>query len=263
MSKKRPLGQNFLIDEDIAREIVELAGIRPGGTVLEIGPGKGILTNYLLGKAGTFSALEIDPRLIAGLEKKSRSNPKLNLILGDALKFDYSSIGSDFQVVSNLPYYAATHIMKRLIHYRSCISDMTLMLQKEVVDRLTASPGTKEYGSLTIFTQFNCQVERLLEIGKASFSPPPKIKSALIKLTPLVKPSVEVDDQNTFFKIVHASFFHQRKMLKNNLKLLEKQLHLDENKIESSGIDLNRRAETLTLQDFATISNLAEPIKEK
>ena len=132
-----------------------------------------------------------------------------------------------------------------------------------MVDRVTASPGTKEYGSLTIFTQFNCEVERLLEIGKGSFSPPPKIKSALIKLTPLAKPTVEVDDQNTFFKIVHASFFHQRKMLKNNLKLLEKQLHLDENKIESSGIDLNRRAETLTLQDFATLSNLAEPIPEK
>ena len=167
MSKKRPLGQNFLIDENIAREIVELAGIRPGGTVLEIGPGKGILTNYLLGKAEKLTTLEIDPRLIAALEKESRSNPKLQLIQGDALKYDYSSIGPDYQVVSNLPYYAATHIMKRLIHYKTHIFDMTLMLQKEVVDRLTAVPGSKEYGSLTVFTQFNCKVERLLEIGWA------------------------------------------------------------------------------------------------
>ena len=258
MSKKRPFGQNFLADENIAREIVQLAGIRPDSAVLEIGPGRGILTNYLLEKAGTLTALEIDPKLIAALEKKSRSNPKLKIIHGDAITYDYSCVGADYQVVSNLPYYAATHIMKRLIHYRSRIHDMTLMLQKEVVDRLTAAPGTKEYGSLTVFTQFNCRVERLMEIGKASFSPQPKIESSLIKLTPLAKPSVEVDDQNTFFKIVHAAFFHQRKMLKNNFKLLEKQFIIDQYKIESAGIGLNRRAETLTLQDFATISNIAQ-----
>jgi len=263
MSKKRPFGQNFLTDENIAEEIVQLAGIRPGGAVLEIGPGKGILTRHLLEKADALTALEIDPRLIPGLGKMARSNPKLKLIQGDALKYDYSSIGPDYQVVSNLPYYAATHIMKRLIHYRSVISDMTLMLQKEVVDRLTALPGSKEYGSLTVYTQFNCRVERLMEIGKTSFSPPPKIKSSLIKLTPLAKPSVEVDDEHTFFKIVHAAFFHQRKMLKNNFKLLEKQFSIDEKKIESSGIDLNRRAETLTLQNFATISNIAQTKIEK
>ena len=259
MKKKRPLGQNFLNDENVAREIIRLANIRPDGQVLEIGPGKGILTDLLIEKAGELTAIEIDPKLVRDLEKRYRSSPKAILVQGDALKFDYSSIGKDFQVVSNLPYYAATHIMKRLIHYGSIIHDMTLMLQKEVASRLTAVPGTRDYGSLTVFTQFNCKVEKLLDVGKSSFSPPPKIDSTVVKLTPLRQPGVEVKDPDTFFRIVHAAFFHKRKMLKNNFKPLGKFLSIDAKQIESSGIDLSRRAETLTLQDFATISNTVQP----
>lgn len=259
MRKKRPLGQNFLNDENIAREIIRLANIRPGGEVLEIGPGKGILTEYILAKVGKLTAIEIDPKLIAGLDKKYGAIPKLKLVHGDALKYDYGSVGPDFQVISNLPYYAAMPIMKRLIHYRSSIFDMTLMVQREVANRLVASPGTKEYGSLTVYTQYNCNVEKLLEVGKSSFTPPPKINSTVVKLTPLRQPRVEVKDPNTFFRIVHAAFFHKRKMLKNNFKTLEKFLAIDAGQIESSGIDLSRRAETLTLQDFATISNSVQP----
>lgn len=259
MKRKRPLGQNFLNDDSVAGEIIRLADIRPGGKVLEIGPGRGILTDLLIAKAGSITAIEIDPKLVAGLEKRYRPYPKVSVVQGDALKFDYSCIGKDFQVVSNLPYYAATHIMKRLIHYRSLIHDMTLMLQKEVANRLTAVPGTREYGSLTVFTQFNCKVEKLLDVGKSSFSPPPKIDSTVVKLTPLPHPNVEVKDQDTFFRIVHAAFFHKRKTLKNNFKPLVKSLSIDTKQIESSGIDLSRRAETLSLQDFATISNTVYP----
>lgn len=253
--KKRPLGQNFLIDLSIAQEIVHLAGISANDAVLEIGPGKGVLTQYLLDITNSLTALEIDAKLCRELENKFCDKPNFHLIEADATKFDYSSVGPRFKVVSNLPYYAATHIVKRLIDYRSRIADMTVMLQKEVVDRFVADPGQKEYGSLTVYIQFHCQVERLLEIPKTAFSPPPKIDSSLVKLTPRPAPAVEVEDQNTFFKVVNAAFFHKRKMLKNNLKVWENQFQQDNNKIRLAGIDLARRGETLSLQEFATLSN--------
>lgn len=253
--KKRPLGQNFLKDPSIAKEIVRLAKISPENPVLEIGPGKGILTQYLLESANPLTALEIDHKLCGELQQKFTDKKNFRLIEADAAKFDYSSIGSRFKVVSNLPYYAATHIVKRLIDYRSRIMDMTVMLQKEVVDRLVAHPGQKEYGSLTVFIQFHCQVERLMEIDKTSFSPPPKIDSSLIRLTPLPAPEVHVEDQKTFFKVVNAAFLHKRKMLKNNLKDWQNQFQLENDQMRLAGIDLSRRGETLSLEDFATLSN--------
>lgn len=253
--KKQRLGQNFLIDTSIAREIVHLAGIAPGGPVVEIGPGKGVLTEFLLDSGGSLTAIEIDPKLAAGLRERFGARENFHLVEADAIKFDYGSLGSNYQVVSNLPYYAATHIMKRLIHYRARIADMTLMLQKEVVDRLAAGPGQKEYGSLSVFTQFYCSVERLLEIPASAFSPRPKIDSSLVKLTPLEKPRVEVTSQKHFFKVVNAAFFHKRKMLKNNLRGWEEAFEKENGTLHLAGIDLSRRGETLSLADFAALSN--------
>ena len=258
MRRKQPLGQNFLKDENIAREIVALAGIEPEGTVVEIGPGPGILTHGLLEACASLLAVEIDPQLCRQLRKRYNNNPKFKLVEADAMNYDYSQAGPRFQAVSNLPYYAAMPILKRLIHYRQNIVNMTLMLQKEVVNRLVAKPGCKEYGSLTVFTQFHCQVERLLEVGKRSFDPPPKVNSAVIHLTPHPEPPVEVNDAKTFFRVVHAAFFHKRKMLRNNLKELDKHFHVDFGKIEQAGIDPSRRGETLSLQEFAALSNLME-----
>ena len=253
--KKRPLGQNFLKDTSIAEEIVRLAQISPKDPVLEIGPGKGILTKYLLEIANPLTALEIDSKLCVELQQKFAGQDNFRLIEGDAAKFDYGQIGPKVKVVSNLPYYAATHIVKRLIGFRANITDMTVMMQKEVVDRLVAEPGQKEYGSLTVYIQFHCQVERLLEIDKTAFSPPPKIDSSLVKLTPLARPRVEVEDQKTFFKVVNAAFLHKRKMLKNNLKDWQNQSQQENNHTHLAGIDLARRGETLSLEDFATLSN--------
>ena len=132
---------------------------------------------------------------------------------------------------------------------------MTVMLQKEVVDRLTAQPGEKEYGSLSVFIQYYCKLERILEVKKECFSPPPKIDSSVIRLTPLPQPKVVVIDENIFFKIVHAAFLHKRKMLKSNLKEWQKQFKTEGGKIKLAEIDLSRRGETLSLQDFASISN--------
>ena len=253
--KKRPLGQNFLKDTSIAEEIVRLAQISPKEPVLEIGPGKGILTRYLLETANPLTALEIDSKLCVELQQKFAGSDNFRLLEADATKFDYGQIGPKFKVVANLPYYAATHIVKRLIDFRTNVTDMTVMMQKEVVDRLVAEPGQKEYGSLTIYIQFHCQVERLLEIDKTAFSPPPKIDSSLVKLTPLARPRVEVEDQKKFFKIVNAAFLHKRKMLKNNLKDWQNKFQQANNQSHLAGIDLSRRGETLSLEDFATLSN--------
>lgn len=253
--KKRPLGQNFLVDQQNAQEIVHHAGIGKASPVLEIGPGKGILTRHLLEIAKPLTVLEIDPKLCHQLKEWFGEKADFHLIEGDAIKFDYGMMSGKFQVVSNLPYYAATHILKRLIDFRSNIIDMTLMLQKEVIDRLVASPGQKEYGSLSIYVQYHCNIERRMEIPKTAFSPQPKIDSSLIKITPLPQPRVQVDNEKIFFKVVHAAFFHKRKILKNNLQVWENHFKRENDSLKLAGIDLSRRGETLSMEDFAALSN--------
>ena len=253
--KKPRLGQNYLIDENIACEIIRHAGISNDQYVLEIGPGKGILTTLLLENAKSLTAIEIDPKLCLALSDRFNVHENFQLIQTDALKYNYSQLKNQCQVVSNLPYYAATHILKRLIHYRERFTQITVMLQKEVVDRLVAVPGTRDYGSLSVFVQFYCEVERILEVSKESFSPKPKIDSSVIKLTPLITPKVQVDNLKTFFTVVNASFLHKRKMLKNNLTDWENLFQSNNGKTELAGINLSRRGETLTVEDFAILSN--------
>ena len=253
--KKPRLGQNYLIDENIAYEIIRHAGLSNDQHVLEIGPGKGILTTLLLENSMSLTAIEIDPKLCLALIDRFNVHENFQLIQTDALKYNYSQLKNQCQVVSNLPYYAATHILKRLIHYRERFTQITVMLQKEVVDRLVAVPGTRDYGSLSVFVQFYCEVERILEVSKESFSPKPKIDSSVIKLTPLITPKVQVDNLKTFFSVVNASFLHKRKMLKNNLTDWENLFQSNNGKTELAGINLSRRGETLTVEDFAILSN--------
>ena len=254
--RKRPLGQNFLVDPEITQKIIDLANIQPEDNIVEIGPGKGVLTQRLISIIRSLTVIELDPKLCREMENRfGKNSPTFRVIEGDAARFDYSSIKSGFKVVSNLPYYAATHIMKKLIHFGSRIQTMTLMMQKEVVDRLTAKPGSKEYSSLSVFVQYHCKVERLLEIPNTAFSPKPKIDSSLFSLEPLPQPKVQVEDSQLFFKIVNAAFFHKRKMLKNNLKPWEKYFTCEQGQTRLAGIDLSRRGETLSMSDFANITN--------
>jgi len=253
--KKPRLGQNYLIDENIAREIIHHANISNNQHVLEIGPGKGILTDILLEKAKSLTAIEIDSKLCLALTDRFKTKKNFQLIQSDALKYNYSALQNQCQVVSNLPYYAATHILKRLIHYRKHFTHITVMLQKEVVDRLVAIPGTREYGSLSVFIQFYCEVERIIEVSKTSFSPKPKINSSVIKITPFNTPRVQVDNLKTFFSVVNSSFLHKRKMLKNNLTGWESLFQKKNGEIELAGINLSRRGETLSIEDFASLSN--------
>jgi len=254
--RKRPLGQNFLIDPEITQKIIELADIKPGDSVVEIGPGKGVLTQRLLSITPSLTVIELDPKLCREIKNRfCKDHPDIKIMEGDAAKFDYSSLRPGFKVVSNLPYYAATPIMKKLIHFGSRIQNMTLMMQKEVVDRLTAQPGNREYSSLSVFVQYHCQVERLLEIPNTAFSPRPQIDSSLFSLKPLARPKVQVEDPQLFFKIVNAAFFHKRKMLKNNLKLWKKHFIDQQGQTRLAGIDLSRRGETLSMSDFANMAN--------
>ena len=253
--KKQTLGQNYLIDEGIALEIIQQAGISSDQHVLEIGPGKGILTSLLLEKAKSLIAVEIDSSLCSTLMDRFGTCENFKLIKADALNYDYGTLQNEYQVISNLPYYAATHILKRLIHYRKYFTYMTVMLQKEVVDRLVAIPGTRSYGSLSVFVQFYGEVERLMEVEKEFCSPKPKINSSVVKLTPLTIPKVQVENLKIFFSIVNASFLHKRKMLKNNLRRWKNLFQKKNGRTELAGIDLNRRGETLSLEDFAILSN--------
>tara|TARA_B100000686_G_scaffold353432_1_gene459025 strand:- start:4019 stop:4798 length:780 start_codon:yes stop_codon:yes gene_type:complete len=255
MKKLKKFGQNFLVDENVADRIIAALLPAKGEDILEIGPGPGILTRRLAASGCRLTAIEIDRVLCQRLEKEFTGEENFRLICGDALKYDYALIGSKFKIVSNLPYYAATHILKRLINYGSRVGEMVVMLQKEVADRLTAEPGQREYSSLTIFVQYHCRVERLIEVGKKCFSPSPKIDSSVVRLTPLKQPAVSVNDPKEFFKIVHAAFLHKRKMLKNNLTSWSDYFSEEHGRITLAGIDMNRRGETLSLKDFAKLAN--------
>ena len=174
MKKRKKLGQNFLLDEDVADCIIDAVSPLREEAVLEIGPGTGILTDRLAASGCNLAALEIDPILCDRLEEKFFGKVNFKMIRGDAIKYDYALLESKTKIVSNLPYYAATHILKRLIQYGPKMGQMVVMLQKEVADRLVAKPGQREYSSLTVFVQYHCQVERLIEVGKECFSPTPK-----------------------------------------------------------------------------------------
>ena len=256
--RKQPFGQNFLVDLDAAKKIVRLARVKKDGVVVEIGPGKGVLTHDLLPRTNRLIALEIDPHLCRDLKKKYGQLPNFELQETDAQKTDYASLAPKFQVVSNLPYCAATPIVKRLIHYRKYFDDMTLMLQREVAARMTARPGTREYGSLSLFVQYHCEAERLLEVGRDCFYPKPKVESTVIRLVPRPLPPVAVGNEKNLFTLIHASFMHKRKTLRNNLKGVQGHFEVDLGVIEDMGIDLNRRAEDLSLAEFAGISNALE-----
>jgi 16S rRNA (adenine1518-N6/adenine1519-N6)-dimethyltransferase len=261
MKKKARWGQNFLNDRAVAQRIIDAVGKAPDGPLLEIGPGKGILTEGLLAQGFRLMALEIDPGLCEELQRRFGGRENFRLIQGDAVRFDYSSLGRRFNVVSNLPYYAATHILKRLIGYRERIGGMTVMLQREVAQRLAAAPGEKAYSSLSVFAQYNCRVESLLDVSREAFTPRPKVASTVVRLTPHARPPAQVDCEKTFFRIVHAAFLHKRKMLRNNLREWHADFVIGHDQASLAGIDLSRRGETLSLPEFAVLANHVETLR--
>jgi len=265
-SFKKSLGQNFLIDQNILGKIVEAAGLDSSRGALEIGPGIGALTEKLAQQAGAVTAVEIDQRLIPILQEVLEPYPHVRIHHGDVLKTDLAALfREDFadvskvSVVANLPYYVTTPILMKLLEERLPLENIVVMIQKEVAERMAASPGTKDYGSLSIAVQYYSVPELVCIVPKTVFIPQPNVESAVIRLAVREQPAVQVDDEKFFFQVVHASFAQRRKTIANNLKtrfFAKEGREQLESLLREAGIEPTRRGETLSLQEFATLSNV-------
>jgi 16S rRNA (adenine1518-N6/adenine1519-N6)-dimethyltransferase len=253
---RKRFGQNFLHDHRIIYEIISSLQASPGEHWVEIGPGQGALTEPLLKEGLRLDVVELDRDLVALLKEKFKRHDNLRIHSADALKFDFASLVDDsrkLRVIGNLPYNISTPLMFHLLDNASCIQDMHFMLQKEVVDRICAAPGSKKYGRLSVMMQYYCATELLFDVPPESFDPAPQVMSAIVRLIPHQQPPVEVHDVAKLSKVVTQAFSQRRKTLRNSLKTL-----IAEEAIEALDIDPTLRAEMISLSDFAKLSNLLQ-----
>lgn len=258
------LGQNFLIDDHIVEDIVQGAGITKDDHVVEIGPGIGTLTRALLEKAKKVTAIELDDKLIPILEEELKAYDNFELIHGDATKVDYAALGSgeDIKMVANLPYYVTTPIITGILNQKIGFESLTVMIQKEVAHRMNATPGTKEYGSLTLLVQYYCDTKIIRNVPPESFIPRPKVESTVIKLIKRDVPRAKVLDEALFFKIIRKVFTMRRKTLANNFKAMGYSKDFVLKAFEQAGIKENARGETLSVEEFAHLSNIVKELNQ-
>jgi len=254
-SRRRALGQHFLRDAGIARAIVELLAPTANDLVIEVGPGTGALTSELARTPARVRALEIDAGLIPGLHQRF---PEVEIVEADARTWDYAALqappGGRVLVAGNLPYSVSKPILMALVAARRAITEMALMLQREVAERVAAAPGGKIYGSLSVLTQLYCDVRLALRVPAQAFKPPPKVESAVLHLRVLERPRIELADEARFHAVVRAAFLQRRKMLANALAAgLGVSVDAAREAASAAGIDPARRAETLTIQEFAML----------
>jgi 16S rRNA (adenine1518-N6/adenine1519-N6)-dimethyltransferase len=262
---KRRLGQNFLVDRGVVEKIIAIVSPRPDETIIEIGPGSGALTSCLLETTGRLVAVEFDRDLVPALREKFAGAANLHLIEADALTTDFCAAIAPAQrarVVANLPYNIATAVLQRLIEQRSCLSEMTLMLQREVVDRITAEAGSSERGYLSVLVEAYCEAEKLFDVAPQAFRPVPKVWSTVVSLRVRPKIAAEVNDEALLWKIVSAGFAQRRKTILNNLREAPASIQELLKKRGGASIVLCdacipplRRAETLTLEEWAMLVN--------
>ncbi|MCK8826719.1 16S rRNA (adenine(1518)-N(6)/adenine(1519)-N(6))-dimethyltransferase RsmA [Natroniella acetigena] len=264
---KKGLGQNFLVDTSILDQIVEAAELSEDETVIEIGPGIGALTEKLAQSAGQVIAVELDQRLIPILEENLAAYDNVKIIEGDALKVDFDQLAAgDYKVVANLPYYITTPILRRLLEEDFNVTDIFVMVQKEVAERMAAQPGEKSYGVLSFGVQYYTQAEIQFKVPSSVFIPQPKVESAVIGLKLLEQPRVEVIDEDFFFKVIRASFQQRRKMIRNSLSKaanINLSREVVEQALEEVGIDSRIRGEKLSLEEFASLSNQLYILKKE
>jgi 16S rRNA (adenine1518-N6/adenine1519-N6)-dimethyltransferase len=254
----KSLGQNFLIDNIVLDDIVNSADINKEDLIIEIGPGVGTLTRELLKKAGKVCAIELDSDLIPILKEELKDFKNFQLIHKDALKIDFNEIIDDeknVKIVANLPYYVTTPIITRLLNENYNFKTLTIMIQKEVGERISSEPNCKQYGALSILVQYYCDVEVIRKVSPLSFIPRPKVESIVIKLTKLDETRVKVKDEKLFFKVVRCSFNMRRKTLWNAVKPLKVPKEDMEAAFKKAEIDERRRGETLSIEEFGRLSD--------
>jgi 16S rRNA (adenine1518-N6/adenine1519-N6)-dimethyltransferase len=255
---RKRFGQHFLHDASTIRRIVDAIDPRPDDAIVEIGPGRGAITRPLLQRLGRLHAIELDRDVIPLLEAHCAGAGELILHQADALSFDLSRLAPEsgrLRIVGNLPYNISTPLLFHLLEHARAIEDMHFLLQREVVERITATPGGGDYGRLSVMVQYRCHCERLFGVANGAFSPPPQVESAFLRLQPYRQPPVEVHDEPRFRLIVQQAFSQRRKTLKNNLKDL---LSLAD--IEAADIDPGLRPERLTLAQFAALARVRRSI---
>lgn len=253
----KKLGQNFLIDEDIVRRIVQAAELTPADKVLEVGPGIGTLTQGLAESGADVVAVELDKRLLPVLDVTLAGYDNVRIVNGDILKVDImQELGAEnFKVCANLPYYITTPIIFALLEKRLPMERLVAMVQKEVAERMAAKPGGRDYGALSVAIQYFTEPEIAFIVPPSSFIPAPAVDSAVIVCKRRQKPPVEVCDEALFFRVVKAAFSMRRKMLNNALKNMGISSEQCAKWLELAGVDGRRRGETLTLKDFAALTN--------
>ena len=251
---RKRFGQNFLHDQNIIYNIFSSIQAKPDEHWVEIGPGQGSLTEPLLKLGLRLDVVELDRDLVVFLKDQFGQYSHLQIHSADALKFNFSALAEDnekLRIIGNLPYNISTPLMFHLLDNTACIDDMHFMLQKEVVDRICAAPGSKKYGRLSVMMQYYCATELLFEVPPESFNPAPKVMSAIVRLVPHQQPPVQVNDKEMLNRVVTQAFSQRRKTLRNSLKKL-----IEEDAIIALDIDPALRAEALSLKDFAKLSNL-------
>ncbi len=253
---KKRLGQNFLQEEEVLYEILSQASVQPDDVILEIGAGLGILTEPLSDAAKWVIALELDPSLYAYLSERFGNRKNLRILHQDILKYDMKDLPKEgVKVIANLPYYISTPILMHLLQSIQRFSLILIMVQKEVAERIAAGPGTKKYGSLSIAVQYYAKTDIVYQVPKTAFYPVPEVDSAILRLTLRKEPPVKVADPERFFRLVQAAFAQRRKTVRNSLRssgsFSPEQLDAA---FTASGIQSRRRAETLSMEEFAELS---------
>lgn len=246
---RKRFGQNFLQNQPIINDILRAFNPQPTDQVVEIGPGLGALTKPLLTILNTLIAIEIDTDLHAHLEEIPQSTGRLQLINADALKVDYGQLGKHLRIIGNLPYNISTPLLLYLLSYTAHIDDMYFMLQKEVVERLVSSPGSKTYGRLSIIVQYQCEVEQLFTVPPSAFYPQPKVESAIVRLIPYQVSPYPVVEFTALERLIACAFSMRRKTLANNLKSL-----LKSSDLAALGIDPGLRPEQISITDYVHIA---------
>jgi len=252
MQVRKRFGQHFLHDPAVIRRIVDAVAPIVGERLVEVGPGRGALTWGLLARAGDMDVIEIDRDLARALTLDFRGQARLRVHVENVLDTDFLALrgaGPPLRIIGNLPYNISTPLLFRLLRQRAAIGDMHFMLQKEVVDRMAAQPGGKEYGRLTVMLAAYAEVEALFDVGPGAFTPRPKVWSAIVRLRPAIAPRFDIGDDGVLRTLVTAAFSHRRKTLRNGLKNL-----LTGPDIEACGIDPNLRPETLAPAQFGLLA---------